>query len=436
MAKKKKPCYVVTRRLLTTQFQERKIDKEMEAANKIYNMGVSYYAPILDTLMADPLFADFLSRYRDWWKSNPGLDEKNPYQDEISEWMTFLHIQEYDLHAWFGEVARKSFPQCLNSMVVQKLATNLYSGIRKVIFSSGKKLNYRKRGGTNSLEGKNNKTGIIYREKEGLVSFGKQTIKLKQVRESDHYMQEALSAGKAGYCCIVRKPFKSGYKYFLQIIMEGVAPKKFVVKPGETGQDPGISNSSFYGDIYCGFETLAKGCERYEKQVRRAVVKYERRRRMANPQNYNPDGTVKKGVRLKWRWTKGIWRALFELKDAYRQKAAHVKNYNGWLSNQIVRVTSVLRQEQMNYRAFARKAKAEAGERKAKESIVTNKKGVKKTIRKYKRKRRFGRSILRRAPGAFDKMLRDKMVRYGGKVILLDPKVTASSQTDHTTGKG
>lgn len=124
----------------------------------------------------------------------------------------------------------------------------------------------------------------------------------------------------------------------------------------------------------------------------------------------------------------------FELKDAYRKKSEHVKNYNGWLSNQVVRGTSVLRQEQMDYRALAKRAKGPA-ERSEKESVVKNKKGEEKKIHKFKRKRRYGRSILRRAPGAFDKMVRDKVIRYGGKVELLDPRITASSQVDHTTGK-
>ena len=111
-----------------------------------------------------------------------------------------------------------------------------------------------------------------------------------------------------------------------------------------------------------------------------------------------------------------------------------MKNYNGHLSNQVVKVTSVLKQEQMNYPALAKRSKKPA-ERQEKESVVTNKKGVSKTIHKFKRKRRFGRSVLRRAPGGFDKMLREKVVRYGGVVIILDPKKTASSQTNHITGE-
>jgi len=60
------------------------------------------------------------------------------------------------------------------------------------------------------------------------------TLSLKAVRESDHYMQEALTSGKVKYCRIIRRPFKNGYKYFVQLIIEGSAPRKFVIKQGET----------------------------------------------------------------------------------------------------------------------------------------------------------------------------------------------------------
>lgn len=432
--KNKKSCYIVTRRIIVTKYQTRKINKEMDAANRLYNMGVAYYAPIVDVLMNDPEFSFLLTKYHQWFDDNPDSDETNPYQGFISEWLKSLQLNEYDLHKWFGDTAKKCFQKCLNSAIVQKIATNLHTSMKKVIFSSGKHIHFRKYGGTNSLEAKSNKSGIIYHEKTDTVSFANKELELKPIRDKDRYLQEAMAYGTLKYCRIIRSPFKNGYKYFLQLVMEGPVPSKFVCEGGETGQDPGISNSSFYGDNYCGFETLAKGCEKYEKLVRQASIKYERRRRMANPDNYNPDGTIKRGVKLKWKQTKGIIEALFELKDAYRRKTAHAKNYNGWLSNRVVRKTSVLRQEQMDYRALAKRSKKPA-ERSKKKSVVVNKKGEKKEIHKFKRKRRFGRSVLRRAPGMFDKMLRDKVIRYGGKVIILNPKITASSQVDHSTGK-
>ena len=432
--KEKKPRFVITRRIYPTEWQKHKIDKEMDAANFLYNMGVHYYSATLEVLMADPDFEGLLNCYRKWYKDNPDSEKANPYQKEISAWMNELQLNEYDLHHWFVETANRSFPKCLNVHIVQKLATNLYTAIKKVVFSSGKNISYRKRGQTCSLEGKIKNNAIIYHEKTDSVGFAGTELALKPVRAKDYYLQEAMSSDGVRYCRIVRRPYKTGYRYFLQIVMSGSAPKKFKVKKGTTGQDPGISNSTFYGDNYSSYDTLAKGCEKYEKMVKQASIKYERRRRMANPQNYNPDGTIKRGVKLKWKWTKGIRRALFKLKNAHRLKAAHVKNYNGHLSNQVVRVTSVLKQEQMNYPALAKRSK-KTTERQEKESVVTNKKGVSKTIHKFKRKRRFGRSVLRRAPGGFDKMLREKVVRYGGVVIILDPKKTASSQTNHITGE-
>ena len=118
-------------------------------------------------------------------------------------------------------------------------------------------------------------------------------LRLKPVRKTDRYLMEAM-CGRIKYCRIVRETIHGKYRYFLQLVMEGTAPEKLVPGKGTGGLDPGVSTMAFVSDKKAGFYVLAEGVEKYEHAIRDAATKYERRRRLANPQNYNPDGTVKR----------------------------------------------------------------------------------------------------------------------------------------------
>lgn len=105
--KEKKPRFVITRRIYPTEWQKHKIDKEMDAANFLYNMGVRYYGATLEVLMSDPDFEGLLNRYGKWHKDNPDSEKENPYQKEISAWMEELQLNEYDLHHWFVQTSNR-----------------------------------------------------------------------------------------------------------------------------------------------------------------------------------------------------------------------------------------------------------------------------------------------------------------------------------------
>ena len=57
--------------------------------------------------------------------------------------------------------------------------------------------------------------------------------------------------------------------------------------------------------------------------------------------------------------------------------------------------------------------------------------GSKKSIHKYKRKKRFGKSIGRRSPSLFMHRLEVKAIRYGGIVKYVDTMTMKASQYHH-----
>lgn len=153
---------------------------------------------------------------------------------------------------------------------------------------------------------------------------------------------------------------------------------------------------------------------------------------MANPQNYNPDGTIikdTKDFKKHWNHTRGTKRAVMQLKTAWRKMSEYVKQNNGYETNRILLKASYVNVESMDYKALQKRAKTCA--RQEKTSVVTDSHGNQKTIHKYKRRKRFGASILKHAPASFLSMLEKKLLRQRGIYRTIDAKKNKVSQYDH-----
>ena len=207
-------------------------------------------------------------------------------------------LTEYDIHEFMGKQKINSFNGCVGINIIQKQGTSLYRAINKVVFSLKENdIHYRKRGQTVSFEDKKVNTGIIFKKDKHIVKINKMSIKVKSIRTSDTYAREALTH-KVKYCRIVRKPFNNSYKYFLQIVLEGTPPVKHSLGSGLCGIDEGTSTVAYYNDTEADFIVIADKVDKYNKEIIKWMRILERRRRLNNPDNYNPDGTIKKGKRF------------------------------------------------------------------------------------------------------------------------------------------
>lgn len=424
MGRSPTPSFVVERRIYTEQYQYDFLQKKMSICNKIYNTAVKHYKEILIALYEDLWYQEAYKRFH-----NAKTDEKrDEWANEIFACLCAHKLTKYDIHKFMGKQKVSAFNKGIGINVVQKLGDALYASIKKAVFSQTD-VHYRKRGQTNSFEDKRANSGIIFDPVKNTVTVFGKVMNLKPVRKSDVYMQEALTH-RVKYCKIVRKTFNNTYHYFLQIVLEGYPPEKVKLGKGKCGIDEGVSTVAYYNNKETDFEVLADGVEKYERNIRKAAVKYERRLRVANPDNYNIDGTIKKGAKI-WIRTNGCRKALMELKNAYRLKSEFIKQSHNRLVNRIVRHCDCIIKEPMNYRSLAKKAKET--KRKDKATTITDKKGNTKTICKYKKKKRYGKSIGRRAPGMFNQKLCDKIIRLGGLVEDVNIQEYKASQYNHTT---
>ncbi len=435
MKKSSTESFVVTRRLILEPWQYDRLEKKMDAANRLYNAAVKHCLFILGKMREDEDYKTALADYRE-----PG--KKAAAKKRLNEIREAYGLTEYGIHAYIGEGYRRSYKGCLGINIVQKLGTELSKAVDGAIFKETK-IRFRKRGETVSFEDKKSDSGIIYKPEDDAVYIKGQRYRIKPVRKSDRYMAEAMTH-RVKYCRVVRKPFRGGYRYFVQFVMEGEAPvKDKAMYPGQihahglgfgnAGVDEGTSDVAWYEDESAGFEILADGVEKYNAEIRECAKIYERRTRINNPDCYKSDGTRIKGKK-NYRHTKGMLEALMWLKNAYRKKSAFVRERHNILANRIISGCDVIIKEPMDFSGMAKRSGKKA-ERREKASVVVNKKGEAKTVHKFKKKKRFGRSVNDRSPGLFNKTLEEKITRLGGRYINVVSTCYKASQYNHLTGE-
>ena len=142
----------------------------------------------------------------------------------------------------------------------------------------------------------------------------------------------------------------------------------------------------------------------------------DRSRRAMNPQNYNPDGTVRKG-RKKWIHSVHYRRMRMEYASLCRKRAAALKQWQEAMANRIVSQCDTLYVEKINFKALQRMAKPS--------SVKEN--------GKHTRRKRFGKSLQTRAPAQFCRTLKRKLEDLGGQYLEVDTRAFRASQYDHVT---
>jgi putative transposase len=202
------------------------------------------------------------------------------------------------------------------------------------------------------------------------------------------------------YVRLVRRRINGTLRFAAQLICEGRAYQKpeHSLGQGSVGLDLGPSTIAVVSDSQAQLENFCSELDPQAAQIRREQRHLDRQRRANNPDNYLPNGTVKKGHkgRKRWRASKRQRRTQTILADRQRKLATYRKSLHGQLAHQIVRQGSTFLLEKVSYRAW---------------------------------QRRFGRSVQRRAPGTFVTILTRLAESAGGQVITVPTRRTKLSQT-------
>ena len=293
----------------------------------------------------------------------------------------------------------------------------------KLLYGNANKVHFKNfTQGLSSLEGKSNETGIRYKLENNTLEWNKLIIPVK-LDINNNYEVNALR-DKIKYCRIKRIFVKNKYKFVLQLILEGNPPLKYNEDKGEIkhslgngriGIDIGTQTIAYSGDTEIKLLELAENVKNIEKEKRRLLRKLDRSRRDTNKDNYNEDGTIKKGKKLKWNKSNKYLKILNKLKSIYRKQADIRRLDHNIMANELIKLGNIFYVEDMNYKALQKRAK----------KTEKNEKG------KFKKKKRFGKSLANKAPAMFLEILENKLKFLGGKYEKVNTYKLRASQYNH-----
>jgi len=415
--------YIIQFPMKTELFQEDILNKRFEIGHKIYNSLVTVtqkrYKEMIKTKLYRNIKVELLEIYQS--KDKIKSKRKQELYKQLNELYKQYGLSEYSFHSDVKKM-QKHFKDNIDSFTAQKIATNLWKAYDKLLFGNGKSIHYKRFNSLNSLEGKSNGTGI--RIKDNTLLWNGLNIPIIIDYKNPYECQ--VIQNDISYCRIVRKFVRKKYKFYLQIIFKGIAPLKIDKTTGEVkhwigngdvGLDIGTQTIAISSNTDVKIYELADKVQNIENQKRLLLRKLDRSRRSMNPNNYNIDGTIRKQGNKKVIWIKSnhYIKLQNQLKELYRKQADIRKLQHEILANYIISLGNNIYVETMNYAGLQKRAK----------KTEKNDKG------KFKKKKRFGKSLANKAPAMLLTIIDRKLKYYDKQLIKIDTYSVKASQYNH-----
>jgi len=416
MGKSKTPTFILELAIVSSPHDEAELNARFEAARQLYNACLDEAKRRLDLLRQSNEF-QHAKRYPKTvdGKRNKGRTEAFKELNAkfgFSEYSIIIHATTIR-NSWISNhidanTARSEAEG--RSGFSQKLASRAFKAVQKVAFGQAKRVRFKGKNQLKSVEGATNRTGIRYISNTGHIEW--KGLKLKCIIDvNDEVVVHGLSH-RVKYCRIIKRIFNGKERFFVQLALEGNPLIKEKNKPADNivGLDIGPSTIAVVTDKQASLERFCDELKKKQKEIRRLQRKLDRQRRANNPQNYNPNGTIKKGKKT-WHESTRYKKTRRKLAELQRKLAAHRKTLHGKLANRIVSLGKHIKTEKLSYRAF---------------------------------QKNFSRSVRDRAPGMFMEILRRKAENekmsakpssFGGSVDEFSTRTTKLSQYCHKCKK-
>ena len=331
-------------------------------------------------------------------------------------------------------------------------AEDIWRGIEKCLYGNGNTIHFSKYEDLPYIRAKQINRGIPMSVKNNKLQFklGKSTFGIKvndrfqtdEVNAVLDYLAEpeiidnnaiqtlldeayCIDTYRPCYVTLVPKFIRGKYRVYLHLTIEGKAKPKYdrfgnprhKFGKGIIGADIGIQTVAYTSDTEIGLKNLSERGNSIQKSERLERLYYramDRSRRATNPQNYNDDGTIKKGCKY-WKYS-----SHYKKLKAKHQELCRINAINRQLAinedaNHLRSLGDTFVTEPKNASKLMRRTK----------ETTKNNKG------KFNRKKRFGKSIKNRCPSGFQTIIEKKFKVTGGTYIEV-PNNYRASQYDHT----
>mgnify|MGYP003494011083 FL=1 len=427
-------------------------------------------------------------RLRDMYvKAKKAEDKKqtSTISAEMTEMQKSYHV------TW--EFCRKSMIEInqkynINSIFALSKAEDVWQAVEKCLFSDGKTINFKKHGDYPEIRAKQANRGIVISadddgirlkiveiELRPIINKPKHTKTRKgniiQVHEPHDIFAESEAEAVLNYLsnpevidktaldlynkkgivmdtfrpCFVSISFKAirgKTRVYIHITIEGISKPKYNKNgtrrhqygKGFIGCDIGPQSIAYTSKEEVGLKNLAErgaSIKDREQKEARILRKMDRSRRAMNPENYNDDGTIRKGEKT-WKKSNRYKKLHSQYRNICRIAAENRHLAINEEVNHMRALGNVFITEPKNAKKLQKRSKNT--ERQGKPSVIQKSDGTEQLVYKYKRKKRHGKSIKNRCPGYFQAQAKAKFERTGGVYIEV-PAAYRASQYDHTCNK-
>lgn len=431
------PSFVVSVKVHVPEQIENHLEKSFNIANSAYNEALGLGLRRLKAMRANLRYHELLEAHRSLAKSIKRLKKSKGLSWQLKLCDKVLHklrldygLSEFSLskHLTHRRNEPNSPYKHLSSAELQVVAKEVYQTLEKVIFYKIKPDKVKFRSKFNSTASFRNKvitdgTRIIPSEKTGvaytLFIHKKSTfVEISTKAFNAHQQLSLMRAERIKYVQIIRKTIRGKRMYYLQIVCQGYPLAKVTKGKNTVGIDPGVSTVAYASkDRVELVDLVPENITSREKLIKSLDRRIKRSRRVNNPECYNPNGTIKRGVRFK-RPTNRAKRLILRRQKAYRSLTEERLKLQGELVNRIVSQASIIRMEDLNVKGLQKRSK----------DIRINP----KTNRPYSKKR-FGKTILRAAPSYFREALKTRAYGLGIEFEIINPQKAKPSQYNHLT---
>ena len=399
-----KSTFVLTLKLNTQKYQEDILNKRLNIGRQIYNACLNELYKRYRTMKQSKIYQKTLK-----------MDKSKERNKQFRKINKDFGLTEYSLHK-FVKPMQKHFKKNIDSFTAQKIATRCFDAFKEKLFNPKIKVRFKKYGTFNSLEGKSNRTGIKYRNQ--ILKWNKLNIPII-IKKGDDYAKKALN-NKIKYCRILRKVIRGKEKYYIQLILKGIPPKKErTTKNQKVGLDIGTRTIAIVSNETAKLLELAPKIDKLENKKRLLLRKLDRQRRSNNPDNFNDNGKIKKGIKLKWNNSKKYLKTKLELKEIIRKQKVLRKQSHEILANYIISLGNKVYVEDMNFKGLQRRAK---------KTTINKKTG------KFNKKKRFGKSLANKAPAKLIEIINRKLNYLEKEIIKINTWEVKASQYRHSDG--
>ena len=417
MAKQTTPTFTIELKLKTNEQEESVLDKRFRIGNHIYNVMVKEAKRRLNNLLADKEYKEIMHNYHQTKKFKKGDKTK------LKEIRELYGLTKYDFVNYLAK-GQNQYLNNIGSPIRTNIAERVWKAVEAFLFKKGKEIQFRKLVMFKSVEAKSNDAEILYRNGEILWKG----LKMKAIIKSkDIYAYDAIKNHRIKYCRIKRIWKKGKWRYYVQLALEGIPKYKINLKfkdNRKVGIDMGPSSIAVVSKDKLIHQELGGNVVNIEKTIKRLNRQIDRQRRANNPNNYNDDGTIKRDTKTfkkKWVKSKRMQKVESKRRELYGKRSRKLKQSHEMLANKILTEcgTNIVF-ENMNYQGLAKKSK---------ETEISEKTG------KFKRKKRFGKSISNHAPFKFETILKLKLRYINKEPLKLKNKDIKASQYNHLTGE-